>query len=322
LIISIGASMSVSSIGFNTSGFAPKARRIMVNIDPNDLEKSNYRPDLPIAADAGEFLEEFLSQFSGNEFAFSPEWKDACQKWKERYPTITPDYTSDNSVVNSYYFTQLLSERLNAGDVIVTGNSLDIVSVIHSFDIKGGQRVFTNINYGSMGWDLPGAVGACVGSKDHRTCLITGDGSIQFNIQEMMTIKANNLPVKIFVLNNDGYESIRSTQRNFFAGRFVGSDFKSGIANPDFKHLAAAYGFAYEFIKNNSGIVPKLDHILQLDGPVLCELKLSPDQPRSPKTMSARKEDGTFETRPLEDMFPFLSREEIYENMHLFDDGQ
>jgi acetolactate synthase-1/2/3 large subunit len=320
LLITIGASMSISSIGFNTAGFAPKAKRIMVTIDPHDLDKPNYKPHLCIPADANQFFAEFLSQADGTLFNFSAAWKEACSNWKQRYPTVTPDYYSDKEHVNSYVFAHALSQELDDNDVVVTGNSLDIVSTLHSFGVRQGQRVFTNINYGSMGWDLPGAVGACVGAGRRNIFLLTGDGSIQFNIQELMTIRVNNLPIKLFVMNNDGYESIRSTQNNFFGGNLVGSDFKTGIGNPDFRHLAAAYGFGYELITNNDEITPRLGQVLAATGPVLCELKLSPNQARSPKTMSFRKEDGTFETRPLEDMFPFLSREEVWKNMHLFDD--
>ncbi|MGZ5004554.1 MAG: thiamine pyrophosphate-binding protein [Chthoniobacterales bacterium] len=320
LMITVGASMSIGSIGFNTAGFAPKAKRIMVSVDPNEMEKPNFKPDLNVAADAGRFFEEFLAQANGTSFEFSSAWRDACTNWKQRYPTITPDYYADKEHVNSYVFARALSDALDTKDVVVTGNSLDIVSIIQSFVIRLGQRVFTNINYGSMGWDLPGAVGACVGAGRQRTCLMTGDGSVQFNIQEMMTVRANNLPVKIFVLNNAGYESIRATQRNFFNSHFVGSDFKTGIGNPDWEKLAAAYRFGYERIANNDEIAAKLPNVLNNPEPFLCELNLSPDQPRSPKTMSVRREDGSFETRPLEDMFPFLPREEVWENMHLFDE--
>jgi acetolactate synthase-1/2/3 large subunit len=318
-LLSIGASMSVSSIGFNTAGFAPKARRVMVNVDPADLAKSNYRPHLGIATDAREFIEEFLRQSEGVDFACSPRWLAACAGWKERYPTITPDYLADRDHVNSYVFARALSDALAPGDVVVTGNSLDIVSVLHSFSVKPGQRVFTNINFGAMGWDLPAAVGACVGHNRAPVCLVTGDGTMQFNVQEMMTLRTNKLPVKMFVFNNAGYESIRSTQRNYFAGHFVGSDFASGIGNPNFRLLAAAYGFGYDIIQNNAELGAKLPKVLAMEGPVLCELNLSPEQSRSPKSMSARRPDGTFETRPLEDQFPFLPREELEYNMHLFD---
>ena len=321
LVLSIGASMSISSIGFNTAGFAPKAKRIMITNDPHDLAKPNYKPDFAIAADANEFCREFLAQTKDIDFVFSPRWREACAQWKSRYPIVTPDYLADAENVNSYVFARELSASLDSSAVVVTGNSLDIVSILHSFEVKQGQRIFTNINFGAMGWDLPGAVGACIGSGDRQTCLMTGDGSLMFNLQEMLTIRANNLPVKIFVLNNDGYESIRATQKNFFEGNLVGSDFRSGIANPDFRHLAEAFGFQYAHIATNAEIAEKLPDLLAAPGPLLCELKLSPDQPRSPKTMSYRREDGTFETRPLEDQFPFLPREEIHENMHLFDES-
>lgn len=319
LLISIGASMSISSIGFNTAGFAPSARRIMLTNDPADVTKPNFKPDLPIVADANAFLAEFLRQTTDVRFQFSAKWTEACANWKRRYPTVTPDYYTDSENVNSYVFARVLSEHLRADDVVVTGNSLDIVSVLHSFEVKLGQRIFTNINYGSMGWDLPAAVGACVGSGNRRTCLVTGDGSFQFNVQELMTIAVNQLPVKIFVFNNGGYESIRSTQRNFFDGNLVGSDFKSGIGNPDFEKLAGAYGLSYERIGTNDELPSKLPAILGATGATICEVKLSPEQLRSPKTMSVRKRDGSFETRPLQDMFPFLPPEEVQENMHLFD---
>jgi len=318
LVLSIGASMSVSSIGFNTSGFAPKAKRIMVSVDIEDLLKSNYKPDLGIAADAGRFMDEFLKQTATTEFKISSKWDDACVRWKERYPTVTEDYLANKDYVNSYYFSRRLSNFLPEGAVVVTGNSLDFWSVFQSFEAKANQRIYTNINYGSMGWDLPAVIGAAVGRPDAVVCIPTGDGSIQFNLQELLTIRLNNLPIKIFVLNNLGYESIRSTQNNFFERRHVGSDFTSGIGNPDFSKLAAAYGFGYDCINTNDEL-HKIEQVLKMEGPVLCELKLSPDQPRSPKTMSVRKPDGTMESRPIEDLFPFLPREEVYENMHLFD---
>ncbi len=322
LILSIGASMSVGSIGFNTAGFAPKARRIMVTIDPSDLEKSNYRPDLPIAADAKDFLQEFLTQTEGTRFQFSSRWVEACSRWKERYPTLTDDHFHDKENVNSYVFARTLSEHASPEAVIITGISLDGVSVFHSFSLKEGQRLFTNINYGAMGWDLPAAVGACIGHQRKPTYLVTGDGSIQFNIQELMAVRSNNLPIGIFVFNNDGYESIRATQTNFFQGAYVGSDFRSGIGNPSFRHLAAAYDLGYEYMQTNEEVSSKLPGLLASERAFLCELKISPTQTRSPKTMSVRKEDGTFETRPLEDMFPFLSREELWENMHMFDEEE
>ncbi|MCX6930216.1 MAG: thiamine pyrophosphate-dependent enzyme, partial [Verrucomicrobia bacterium] len=169
-------------------------------------------------------------------------------------------------------------------------------------------------------WDLPLSVGACLGSGKRRTICVTGDGSIQFNIQELLTIRRYSLPIKIFVFNNHGYGSIRGTQENFFDGRLVGADYDSGVSNPDFKHLAAAYGMAYAYLRNNEVLRQELPRVLALDGPVLCEVNISKEQGISPKASAFRREDGTLESRPLEDMAPFLPREEVWENMHLFDD--
>ena len=320
LVLSIGASMSVASIGFNISGFAPKAVKVMVNIDPGELGKPTFIPDIAIQCDARDFLNIANRRLSRTKIIQRLDWIEACQNWKKNYPICVPEYYSDPSFVNSYAFIDILSDLLTCEDVVVTGNSLDISSVYQSFRVKKGQRVITNINYGAMGWDLPGAIGACIGSGHVRTILVTGDGSLQVNIHELLTIGFNKLNIKIFVLNNQGYDSIRSTQTNYFSGHFVGADSTSGVGNPDYAMLAAAYGLRYEHILNNNQVSEKVRELLDWDGPSLCELNVSPKQGRSPKTQSYRKEDGTLESRPLEDMYPFLPREEMWRNMHLFDD--
>jgi len=166
-----------------------------------------------------------------------------------------------------------------------------------------------------MGWDLPAAVGAAVARRRNRVVLVTGDGSFQFNVQELLTIGHNRLDVKIFVLNNDGYESIRATQNNFFAGHLVGADPASGVSNPNFRLLAEAYGLGYAYIRTNDDVPSVVSSALATDGPVLCEVNLSRTQTRTPKTSSYRNERGELESRPLEDMFPFLPREEVAANM-------
>ena len=318
LVISLGSSLSVAAIGFNTRGFAPNAKKVMVNIDANELYKPSFTPDLAVQADVKWFIEEFLRQVENIRFYQSPRWLEACRYWRENYMTVTPDYLMDTQHVNSYVFADALSDMVSSDVAVVTGNALDIVSIYHSFKVKLGQRVFTNINYGAMGWDLPGAIGACMAHDGRKAILVTGDGSIQFNIQELETVGHNRLDLKIFVLNNKGYESVRATQANFFGGHLVGSDTQSGISNPNFAKLAEAYGLQYAYIANNDNIRPVLETVLATDGPILCELNISYSQGRSPKTMSVRHPDGTFESRPLEDQYPFLSREELAHNMNLF----
>lgn len=318
LVLSLGASMSVACVGFNTTGLAPTARRLMVNIDQAELTKTTYRVDLPIHADVALFMEMFLEETRDVELGPWRKWTEACQRWKVRYPLITPDYIEDHTHVNTYVFAHELSELLDSDAVVVTGNSLDAWSVYQAFKVKLGQKVFTNVNCGSMGWDLPAAVGACVANGDRLTILVTGDGSFQFNVQELLTIRHNSLPVKIFVFNNQGYASIRSTQTTFFNSHFVASDAKSGVGNPDYAKLAAAYGLNYSRIDTNDDIRDQAAAFIAFPGPGLCELNVAYAQERRPRISSFRRPDGTMESRPLEDMFPFLPREEVRENMEQF----
>jgi acetolactate synthase-1/2/3 large subunit len=318
LLLSVGASMSISSIGFNTDAFAPGARRIMVNVDRGELEKANYRPDVAIEADAAAFLDALLPRVARERIAPAPRWLDACAQWKERYPIVGAEQRVDPAYVSTYAFVDALSDALGPDDVVVTGNSLDAASVYQAFRVRDGQRVFTNVNFGAMGWDLPAAIGAAAARPEARTILVTGDGSIQFNVQELMTAAVNRFQLKIFVVNNGGYESIRATQDNHFAGRHVGSDFASGIGNPDFALLAHAYGLAYARAERDEDVPATIASALAQPGPVLVELNVSPVQGRIPKVSSFRRPDGSFESKPLHDMFPWLPADEIAGNMSLF----
>jgi acetolactate synthase-1/2/3 large subunit len=318
-LVTLAANLNVQKIGFNVKGFAPKAKKIVVDIDPGQLTHQILKPDLAIHADVRMFLEELLRQAEGAPAVDRSEWLTACRNWKARYPIITPDYFEDPDHVNTYVFMDALSDALTSEDVLVTGNGTDVVSYFQAFRIKPEQRAIMS-PWGAMGWDLPNTIGVCLGSGRKRTICVCGDGSIAFNIQELLTIRNYNLPVKIFVFNNKGYTSIRITQTNFFDGRFVGADEASGVANPDFQKLAGAYGIPYLSIRNAAGLGEGIVRALAMDGPVFCEVNTAVMQGVSPKASAFRREDGTLESRPLEDMSPFLPREEVWENMHLFDD--
>lgn len=322
LILSIGASLNISSTGFNFKGFAPKATKIMVNIDKEELTKNTLKIDLAIESDAKEFIVELLCQMENYKLKPVKQWIDTMKYWRKKYPDIIPEFFKDKKHVNSYVLFDKLSDLLTNHDTVVTCNSLDAIGLYQALRVKKEQRAYTNANLGPMGWCLPSAIGACVGNKRKRTILVTGDGSIQFNIQELNTISYYKLPIKIFILNNEGYESIRSTQTNYFSSRFVGADKRSGVVNPDFAQLAQAYHMDYEIIHNNNELTPKLKKVLTTSSPTICEINLSPTQGRNPKTASFKRPDGTLESKPLEDMYPFLPREEIQKNMHLFDKGK
>jgi acetolactate synthase-1/2/3 large subunit len=312
----------VTKTGFNYAGFAPKAKKVVVNIDPGQVEHQAIKPDLGIVADLGPFLRELLGQSGGSGYQPSEKWLEACANWKRRYPIILDEYYQSSDAVNSYVLVDQISGSLDPDVTVVAGNGLDVVSCYQAFRVQEGQRVFYSGNWGSMGWDLPLAIGACFGKGRGQTVLITGDGSIQLNIQELLTAQYYRLPLKIFILNNEGYASIRATQNSLFDGRLVGADPSSGVATVDLRKLAEVYGFAYEYVATNDSVKVCIDRVLAQPGPVICEVKISPDQVITPKASAFRRPDGTLESRPLEDMAPFLPREEVWENMHLFDDDK
>lgn len=321
LLVSLGSGLCVSKTGFNLQGFAPRARKILVDIDPGQLHHQALKPDLAVLADLGRFLER-LAERAPAGWGVPERWREACAHWRRAYPVITPDYFEDPEHVNTYVFMDRLAEALPASGRLVTGNGLDVPSFYQAFRVKRGQRTLISGNWGAMGWDLPMAIGACVAEGPAPTVVVTGDGSLQWNVQELLTIGAHRLPVAIFVFNNQGYTSIRGTQNAFFEGRFVGADPASGVFNPDFRSLAAAYGLAYDRIAHPGDLDAGIRRTLAAPGPILCEVKVSPSQFLSPKASAFRRPDGTLESRPLEDMAPFLPREEIRRNMTLFDDPE
>jgi acetolactate synthase I/II/III large subunit len=319
LVISLASGIGATKVGFNFKSFAPKARKIIVDIDESQVFHQAVVPDLGIVSDVRLFLEELLRQLKRTKITPNPRWLEACVAWKQRYPVIIEAYYQDQDYVNSYVFMDRLSDLLTSQDVIIAGAGLDTVSHYQAFKTKPHQRSMTSGNWGSMGWDLPLSVGACVGSGKRRTICITGDGSVQWNIQELETIRFNDFPVKLFIFNNKGFGSIRSTQRNLFDGHFTGADASSGVGNPNFGLIAQAYGLEYSRINNNAELESGLQKALSHAGPSICEVNISPDQAITPKASAFRRPDGTLESRPLEDMAPFLPRDEVYENMHMFD---
>ncbi len=322
LVLAVGAAMSLATVGFNTDAFAPRATKVMVNIDPHEIEKARPVPEVGVAMDARVFIEQLLSLPAPTWGSALDPWWAACRQWRTRYPAITPDDLSSQTCVNSYVFADVLSDALHANDVVVTGNSLDWWSVYQAFKVKQGQRVFTNVNYGSMGWDIPAAIGACIAHGAERTVLVTGDGTVQFNIHELQTIAHNRLPMKLFVLNNGGYSSIRAMQETHFAGQFVGADPSSGVSNPSFQGIATAYGLRYEAIRDHGSLSRVIRAALGGADGVLCEVFVDPAQGRTPRVMSRRRADGSMESGTLENMFPFLPDEEVARNMRLFDDSE
>lgn len=314
LVLSIGCRLSIRQVGYNYKTWAREAYTIVVDVDKEELKKPTVRIDLPVWADAKQFIEQMNSSLE-EPLACKEEWVNRCNEWRIKYPVVTKKMLEDKQA-NVYAFIKKLSDSLEENKITVVGNGSACVVGSHAYTIKKGQRFIINSAIASMGYDLPAAIGACVSNNCQDTICITGDGSIQMNLQELQTIIQNKLPIKIFIINNKGYHSIRQTQKNYFGEPLVGIGEESeDLSFPDMSKLSAAYGFDYYSIKTNEEMDSKIREVQDKKGPVICEIFVSPEQNFEPKCQARRLEDGTMVSSPLEDLAPFLSREELKENM-------
>lgn len=315
LLLIIGSRMSIPQIGYNVRLFARAAKKIMVDIDQAELSKPSIKPDLPLLADAGAFLKELLAQVTARNVMLNiPAWRRRCRKWKKTYPVVLPEYAANKHRVNSFYFIDLLAAKLGNDAVIVTDMGTSFTCTMQTFKTKLGQRLFTSSGFSPMGFGLPGAIGACLARDRKKTILITGDGGLQMNLQELQTLVHYQLPVIMFVLNNEGYLTIKLMQQNHF-GRYVGSDPSSGVSCPDIVKVAKAYGIKSIRISNQDELRAQLDGVVAESGPFVCEIAMPVDQPLIPRVSSLKLPDGTIVAKPLEDLYPFLPREEFLKNM-------
>ncbi len=315
LLFTLGSRLGVRQVTYLYKAFARSAYKIAVDIDRYELEKPTIFPDMKVHCDAKILLGELARQLRNKPIAPKHEWIEWCTIRRQRYPSVLPEYREGTEHVNSYYFIEVLSRLMSPTDVIVLGDGTANTCTFQAISLKKGQRLFTNSGCASMGYDLPAAIGACFASGKKQVICIAGDGSIHMNIQELQTIVHHKLPIKIFVLSNDGYLAIRSTQDAYFAGRYVASDSSSGVTLPDFVKVAQAYGLSTCSIRNHEGMDQIIQSVLAHSGPILCNINMSPSQTLYPKLASEIRPDGTMVSKPLEDMFPFLDRKEFMDNM-------
>lgn len=314
LVLAIGARLNIRAISYNWEYFARKAIKIVVDIDKNELHKHTLKIDISVYADVGKFIK-VLGCAIEKKYDYS-EWIEQCRRYRKSFPTIVPKRKIAAGKVDSYYFFDVLSDCACADAIFVLGNGTACVSSYQSLRLKGAQRVVVNSGCASMGYDLPAAIGSFFGAEKNRPIIcVTGDGSLQMNIQELQTIIHHRLPIKIFVLNNAGYISIRNTQGSFFEGRFVGSSRESGLSCPDTVKLAKAYGFTAYRIENQKKMRQQIQRVLNHNRPIVCEIMLSPFEKTEPKLSSEIKPNGKIVSKPLEDMYPFLERDEFKSNM-------
>lgn len=315
LLLVLGSRLNIRQIGYNWTTFARAAYKIMVDIDPQEIDKPTLKIDLPVEADLADFLPALAQEIRTRGHIEKKGWLDWCITRRHRYPVVLPAYRKAAAPINPYYFVETLSAQLPPGQITVTGDGTACVATFQAATIKPGQRLYTNSGSASMGYDLPAAIGAAIGAPGQDIVCLAGDGSIQMNIQELQTIVHHRMPIKIFILNNDGYHSIRQTQNNYFPPPLVGCTSESGVSFPSFSRLAYAYDIPFFHCDNHQGLESTVQEVLATCGPVMCEIILDPAQGFAPRSASKRLEDGRMASRPLEDLAPFLPDKELAENM-------
>ena len=315
LVLALGARLPLVTVGYETNLFAPDAKKILVDCDKAQLDYCWINLDLKIESDLREFMPAFEQKLEEENFNYDSEkWVKKIQEYRKKYPTVTQEIVNQKEYVDSYFFFERLSHFMEADDVLVTDQGATFYSITTAFKVKKGQLAFTNGGFSPMGYGLPASIGCAFAKGVNRVVSVNGDGGLQMNLQELQTIIFNKLNMKVFVFNNDGYLSIKHTQTNFFNGHLVGSDPKSGLSCPDSIKLGKAYGFKTFRIKNHKETDKIIKKAMETNGPVLVEVMIAPMQPYYPKVSSKRLEDGTFRSQPLDNMWPFLSEEEMKEN--------
>ena len=317
LVLSIGSSLHVSVIGYNYKQFAREAKKIVIDIDEITHKKQTIDIDQFVHADANDFLNILIKKSMENKIPKYTSWLKKCNEWKNRYPTCLDNYKNTKNAINSYFLIDQVCKNSKAGDIFVSDAGGTFYAVSQAVTLtKPNQRYIPSSAMATMGYSLPAAIGIAV-ATDNRVISFTGDGSLQQNIQEFQTLVEYNLPVKLFVLNNDGYHSIRTSQTNYFQKRYIGESSKSGISFPNTLKIAKAYGIKAIRINCPSQIPNAINEVLNYEGPVVCDVIVPREQEIIPTVASRVNDDGTMSSRPLEDMYPFLDRDEYRSNLYV-----
>ena len=313
LYIAIGTRLTLAQTGYNSKDYARNAAIVHVDIDEAELAKGTLRDPTPIVCDAGKFIGLLTEQ------DIAPRWKGwlaKCKDWQARYPVVLPEYAKEEGYVNSYHFIDVLSGLCDEKDTIVTDMGFAFQNTHQAWKVKKGQRLMTNCGLAPMGWGLPAAVGAAFATGGRVIC-ITGDGGLMMNVQELATVAHHKLNIKIFVLNNGGYLTIKQTQEMGFEGRLMGVNSDTGLSFPVFWQLADTFGIDHEPIHKHLGMDLFISHVLSADGPLMVEVMMNPNQQQAPRAVNRRNPDGTMNPTRLEDAYPFLPAEVIEREMKL-----
>lgn len=321
LLLAIGNRLNIYQVGYQLESWAREAYVVDVDIDPLELQKKTIRVDLPVCSDASEFMKCLSKALSSCDKAFKAhfaDWAEQCRIWREKYPVVEARHYEMTSPLNVYAFIDAFSRKLPEKMITVVANGSASVVGSAAYHIKKGQRFMMNCAISSMGYDLPAAVGACEANQKRPIVCIAGDGSIMMNLQELQTIVTNELPIKIILINNQGYQQIRLTQTNLFHKNFVGIGPDSNdLGFPDFEKLSYAFGIPYRKCDSKSEMGDAIDWVLSQESYCMLEVYCSTEQIFEPKSATKRLENGSLYSPPLEDLAPFLPRDELAENMYI-----
>lgn len=313
LLLILGSRMSSATIGHNSNDFGRNAKKIIIDIDEEELKKPGLKYDVVYKVDCKNIINLINENLSLDNLYNKKEWIEYCRMLKRKYPVVLDEYKREIPI-NSYYFTDKLSKEASNNDIITVDAGTVFYVACQTWKVKYGQRFLPEGGFSAMGaWC--GSIGAAMSDKEKNIIVLTGDGSFQMNIQELATIKYNSLKLKIFVYNNNGYLAIRNTQRNFMEDRFIGEGKSSGLWFPDSLCIAKAYGIKGVRIDSGDDMEEKIKEVLEYDGPVICDVIVQEWQVLQPRVSSEKLADGTLVSRKYEDMFPFLPKEEYEENM-------
>jgi acetolactate synthase I/II/III large subunit len=315
-LLAIGVRLDFAITGYAPQNLAREAWKTAVDIDAAELAKLHPHIQQPICADAKAFLDELLRQQDSFRLPDRSAWDSRCANWKTRYPVVTEEHRRPESNVSIFHLAEVIGTESNPDDLLVSGSSGSGIEIfLLACPTRTGQRIYHTAGLGAMGYGLPMSLAVCIGGGRRRTILVDGDGGFQFNIQELETASRLKLPVKFFVLNNDGYASIRASQTGYFGKPNIGCDEKTGLTIPNMSKVAAAYGIPSVVIADQRSLRADVRRVLALDGPVVVDVHVIPDEMRAPRLQSYQKPDGSFVSKPLEDLYPFLPREEFLANM-------
>jgi acetolactate synthase-1/2/3 large subunit len=319
-LLVLGARLDMAITGYAPQNLAREAHKVAVDIDPSELQKLHPHLQQPIISDCGAFLDELLAQLKALKQPLDrsrwADWNKRAADWKTRYDVVTDEHRKPEGLVSIFHLAEVIGTESKQQDKLVSGSSGSGIEIfLLACPTRSGQRIFHTAGLGAMGYGLPMSIGVCIGSGNRQTILVDGDGGFQFNIQELETVRRLQLPIKFFVLNNDGYASIRASQKAYFGEAQIGADAATGLTVPNLSKIAASYDIPAVVIEDQTNLREEVRRILAMPGPVMVDVRVIPDEVRAPRLQSYQKPDGSFVSKPLEDLFPFLPREEFFANM-------